>query len=292
LQKQLNALITPFSFKDGSHSLDCVIIKRQRFMFSVLSKTIGLISVFVLLLFHTSQAQQNQQFAPGCPLPFADIAVERDIDDECGIKGEGTKKNTAANELQNMAKNNFCATGTVRDVTVKSLVSLNRKVKDAGITYGTYLNVPADRDGLQSLGEGTRARFIGYINHVKYANESTGEGVNCKALRAENNDIHMELTIKKNETNKCKRISAEISPHFRPDAWNVPKLREVQELGMKIRITGQLFFDASHTSCADASNGGGYRASSWEIHPVYRIEVYLDGEWVDLHDISFPSEDE
>lgn len=256
-----------------------------------MKKQIGLLVLSIVFLYPGIFAQVNTAFEPECELPFKSIAVKRTIDDVCGVKGKGTTQNKAANELQNAAKNNFCATGTASTVKVADLVALHKKVKAEGITFGNYQAVPADRGGLQALGEGTKVKFTGYINEVKYANVSTGEGVNCKELRAENNDIHMELTARKTETNKCKRISAEISPHYRPDSWNVEKLKDVKEAGLKIRLTGQLFFDASHTSCADSLNDG-YRASSWEIHPVYRIEIYVNSQWVDLHEWSFPGEDD
>jgi len=52
-------------------------------------------------------AQSGQPFVPGCELPFQSIAVRRTVDDSCGIQGKGTSGNTAANLLQNAAKNNF-----------------------------------------------------------------------------------------------------------------------------------------------------------------------------------------
>lgn len=238
--------------------------------------------VFLFGLFEVL-SQDNTEFEAGCRLPFYSIAKKRNIDDKCGIEGTGTSRNTDANKLQNAAKNNFCATGRTRDMRVRDFVDLHKKVKNAGISYGNYLAVPKNRSGLQNLGEGNRVRFTGYINHVKYANVSTGESVNCKEKRAWNNDIHIELTERKYTRNKCKRISAEVSPHYRPDAWNVTKLGKVEDYKMKIRLTGHLFFDASHVSCPDHS-GDGYRASSWEIHPVYRIEVLVDDQWKDIHE--------
>jgi hypothetical protein len=235
-------------------------------------------------------AQPGQPFVPGCALPFQSIAVRRAIDDNCGIQGKGTTGNTAANQLQNAAKNNFCATGTVKNVTVTDLKKLHQKVIDNGIPFGNFQKVPADRSGLKALGEGTLVSFTGYINDVKYSNVDSGEGVNCKETDEKNNDIHIELAKKKNETNKCKRVSAEISPHFRPDDWNVDKLKAVKKAMLKIRITGQLFFDASHTACVD--NPSGSRASSWEIHPAYRIEVFVNNQWKDLNEVNFPDEDE
>lgn len=42
-------------------------------------------------------------------------------------------------------------------------------------------------------------------------------------------------------------------------------------------MTGQLFYDASHRPCAGtpphAAQSAPARVSSWEIHPIYRIDV-------------------
>src|SRR5262245_27564990 len=114
-------------------------------------KKIILSALHLIFLFGLLDAQPGQPFVPGCELPFKPIAVRRAIDDNCGMQGKGTSSNTAANQLQNSVKNNFCATGPVTNVTVTSLKNLHNKVKAAGITYGNYQSVPADRSGLQAL---------------------------------------------------------------------------------------------------------------------------------------------
>jgi len=49
------------------------------------------------------------------------------------------------------------------------------------------------------------------------------------------------------------------------------------------RVTGQLFFDASHKVCpCGTSNCSPVRASLWEIHPVMKIEAMRKGHWEPL----------
>ena len=223
-------------------------------------------------------SQTQTPFKPGCQLPFEEIKVKHNIDKACPIQGKATETNSKANANQNKVKNNFCAEGDPKPFTVANAIALHKKVMDKGISFGTASQVPEDRSGLKELGEGTVVTFTGYIQHAKYSNVSSGESVNCKKKGAENNDIHIELIEKKTEEDVCKRISAEISPHFRPDEWNVDNLSEIEEKKIKVRISGQLFFDASHGACPD--NEDGYRASSWEIHPVYKIEVYVNKKWI------------
>ena len=221
-------------------------------------------------------------FKPGCTLPFENIKVIHTIDKTCPIQGKKITQNAEANLNQNKIKNNFCASGDAKQVKVVDLVAKHQQVMAEEINFGGANRVPLDRKPLEKLGEGTVVYFIGYISDVKYSNVGSGEAVNCKKKGAENNDVHIELSEVKNETDNCLRISAEISPHYRPTTWTVENLKDIEEKKFKIKITGQLFFDASHGACPDSD--AGYRASSWEIHPVYRIEVYVNKKWIDLNE--------
>src|SRR6266850_5768374 len=82
----------------------------------------------------------------------------------------------------------------------------------------------------------------------------------------------------------ARRSPAEIIPHFRPHAWtmlatlngpNVVTLRQNARLDRPLRFTGQLMFDASHLPCSNGqpASEAPARTSSWEVHPVYRIDV-------------------
>ncbi|MGB7922020.1 MAG: hypothetical protein WCF57_02115 [Pyrinomonadaceae bacterium] len=68
----------------------------------------------------------------------------------------------------------------------------------------------------------------------------------------------------------CDSITAEISPHFWPDSWS-----DLDDYWIynPVRLTGQLFFDASHKPCKPGQPARPARLSNWEIHPVYAIDV-------------------
>jgi hypothetical protein len=247
-------------------------------------------SITILFLFIASVtfSQTNDAFKLNCDtLPFESIKNHHPIDRECGNEGEPVKKNVEANKKQNAAKNNFCAKGNITDMKRLGFVALHKKVKEKDISYGSSVKVPKDRSDLETLGEGTLVRFTGYIIRAENSNVSDGESVNCNEGGAGFNDIHIDLIEKKNDTVQCHRVSAEMSPHYRPKNWNKGVLNQVKNASLKVRITGQLFFDASHTCCQDEVNGkkAGFeipRASSWEVHPVYKIEVFSKHEWIDL----------
>jgi len=97
-----------------------------------------------------------------------------------------------------------------------------------------------------------------------------GESVNCNRLSEEENDIHIPLGIT-TALDECQSVTAEMSPHFRPGKWTPENINSVGE--HLIRITGQLFYDSSHTPCTPGNRVSPPRASVWEIHPVYAIEV-------------------
>ena len=108
--------------------------------------------------------------------------------------------------------------------------------------------------------------------HPSNVGAGKGENVNCKLTTADENDIHIELTMDPvNETDPCDGVTAEMSPHFRPDEWS--KLTELDKFDRPVRVTGPLFFDDSHSPCHDNVRPNPKRISVWEIHPVYQFEV-------------------
>lgn len=222
-----------------------------------------------------AQCNTDFELPAGCALPFADIANVGSIDSYAGPAGSASSE---SGREQNRQKNNFCSTGTPTPLRLKDFKILQQRAIQAGIPFGNQ-GLPNDRGSLRALyshdsgvkiGEGSVVQFVGYIDIAFEANLDDGESVNCKLPGAENNDIHIELGEKPSPSN-CARVTAEISPHFRPKAWTANRLTLIRKQRLPIRLTGHLFFDASHAGCT--AQGQGYRASSWEIHPVYRVEV-------------------
>jgi hypothetical protein len=226
-----------------------------------------------VLLVCPALAQSPGVFAPECSVPFSKIAVEREIDHACGPAGSASKD---AVKQQNIMKNNFCATGVPIDLTLRDFKELQITVDELGISHGRR-GLPIERIPLATVakigaewyGEGSVVRFSGFITSARYGNVREGDTVNCKLEGAANNNLEIELGERK-KAGKCAQIAAVISPHYRPDEWTVDRLRLAQDEGRPIQVSGQLFFDASHDPCA---GGEGYRASTWEIHPVYDVAV-------------------
>jgi hypothetical protein len=233
-------------------------------------------------------AQEGAQFDPGCPLPFADLAVTHPIDGNCGIEGKSAADD--ANHAQNQAKNDFCANGDPVTVTQDDFVKLQAAVQDAGIPFGSPKKLPADRSVLHDLitgssgakiGEGTKVRFVAFVllsaakqgaqpkGKAHYSDTKTGESVNCGEPGNEPNDIHIPtVQVPDPGADECASVTAEISPHSRPTGWTPKALNGA---GVPLRFTGHLFFDGSHKPCTEGK-GNPKRVSSWEIHPVYAVD--------------------
>ncbi len=156
------------------------------------------------------------------------------------------------------------------------------------IGSGKLLTV--DKNGHSvKLGEGDIVTLDAFVLDAKHDDTFPfgfgGETVNCKNSLMEWNDIHIALGRTAN-MKECDSVTAEIIPHFRPSVWerfdsNSCTVGHVKNPlpveGIRVRITGQLFFDGSHlpNSCSNPHPGGNpLRRAVWEIHPVYKIEVF------------------
>jgi hypothetical protein len=225
----------------------------------------------------------------GSPLPFAAIELKHPIDQACGIEGSTTS--SANSHLQNKAKDNFCAAGSAGQLeafTPQMLVDLQAKTT---VPSGQGKE-PNDRGPLQTLGEGKLIRMKAFLIEAHHADLGGGESVNCNGATEEQNDIHMAMGSQPN-AQECESVSAEISPHYRPASWNEIGHFELFNASTKkytpnaaiaarlqshaYRLTGQLFFDASHSPCPCNTSCSPVRASVWEIHPIYNIEVCKAG---------------
>jgi hypothetical protein len=262
-------------------------------------------------------------------LPFARIAVAHEIDRLCPETGR--RDNNPCHYAQNAAKNNFAAKGQPISIAFGDFDRLQQesqhKIESGEIKLqGKY---PADRGTLQNLikigekpaGEGTIVSLEAYVFNAEYVNTKynldseghgrNGEAVDCDSPELDWNDIHIALCQSPDPVpDECLTITAEISPHYRPEIWSrfhdgqnklveaiVPGLlkgRVVQNHSegsspLHVRLTGPLFYDASHQPCLVDGNKivdrhRPFRRSIWEIHPVYRVEVFDPGrkQWIDL----------
>jgi hypothetical protein len=243
-------------------------------------------------------ASASAAFKPVCRrpnYPQPPPATSPGIDSLCGLAGSGT----GAEGTQDTAKNNFCATGTPRSVTIPSLTTLQSSVEqNTAINFGDENSAArkrgptTDRAPLQKLGEGRLVRLKAYVLRAR---QEGGESVNCGSNvpnQATFHDIHISLVAQPqdySEAAECSGVVAEMSPHHRPDAWTAGNVNKVAAARALVRVTGQLFFDSSHEPCQNGQpvRSNPKRVSLWEIHPVYKFEVCTAncsgaGKWLPL----------
>ncbi|HEY0080992.1 MAG TPA: hypothetical protein VGB73_20475 [Pyrinomonadaceae bacterium] len=238
-----------------------------------------------------SSAAKPANFKAACTapsFPSPPPKAKLDIDTLCGVAGSGT----GAEAQQNMAKNNFCATGAPKPITIADLKNLQAQVeKNKSINFGdentatTKKGPTTNRAPLRKLGEG---RLVTLQAYVLIARQEGGESVNCGKNVPNHpgfHDIHISLVETKEAPpeGECAGVVAEMSPHRRPDSWSHTSVSKVASAQLPVRVTGHLYFDSSHFPC---SNGQGVRsnprrASLWEIHPIYKFEVCTSANCAD-----------
>jgi len=234
-----------------------------------------------------------ETFPNACSAPRFASATATSIDSLCGLAGSGGPE-----APQNEAKNNFCPTAPAKAITIAEMVDLQKMVEqNKSIPFGNDRSHPLssthgpaqDRAPLVALGESTEVILTGF---VLVARQEGAESVNCEKTVPDvpaNHDIHISIVDSASNTVECTSVVVEMSPHHRPAAWNHANVEAVATAHLPVRVTGQLFFDSSHTPCGSGGpvEGDPSRASLWEVHPIYAFDVCTQGDcrtggWVPL----------
>lgn len=215
----------------------------------------------------TRMAASDVQFNPGCRMPFKSNPIS-DIDGQCSIEGAG---NTDEKIAESKAKNDFCVpTGKITRIEYQTFKDL----QEATIFKRSANRSPLAKITLPNgatLGEGQYVEYAGFLLHAQYSNKSKGEEVNCNIPGEDTNDIHIQMVADPTDDDACDSVTAQMSPHFRPESWTPEKLNSVKD--HMIRLRGPLFYDGSHAPCRDGKRPNPQRISVWEIHPVYSVDV-------------------
>jgi hypothetical protein len=127
--------------------------------------------------------------------------------------------------------------------------------------------------------EKTGVSIQGYLLKAKREGE---ERCNCQS--PDHKDFHLWLGIAPYDKHasvdqRGDSMVVEISPRLIPKhpEWTSLRLNQLADHGSRIKISGWLMFDGEHPEQI-----GKTRGTLWEIHPIHRIEVYMDGKWQDL----------
>ena len=125
---------------------------------------------------------------------------------------------------------------------------------------------------------GAPVRVVGFLSHkINVENQGSGESTNCHLLGDNEVDWHIYLTNSSAQP-ISQAIIVETTPRTRPlHAWTTDMLRPLVDSQTQVRVSGWLMYDSEHVGAI-----GTQRATVWEVHPITRIEVQQNGQWVNL----------
>lgn len=139
-------------------------------------------------------------------------------------------------------------------------------------------NWPLDQIAEITPFEGEAVRTTGYLVAYKPQSGGKGEGTNCHLSAASDTDTHMALVDGVGEAEKTS-VVIEFTPRFlkaHPN-WKKSVLSPWINEDNPVRISGWLMLDPDHRNHLNR-----FRSTLWEIHPITKIEVWSDNQWVDV----------
>jgi uncharacterized protein YgiM (DUF1202 family) len=170
-------------------------------------------------------------------------------------------------------------TGTATDDKKKTL-NKNKNRTDAPsddayvkIDWADLRDLPANRaDDLP----GAPVAVEGFLVHK--VKPEGAESPNCGLTGDDEVDWHIYTTDTANLDDISKAVIVETTARTRPlHKWVKSDLDKVVNKNVPVRISGWLLYDYEHANVV-----GSQRASVWEVHPITKIEVKRNGQWVDL----------
>jgi hypothetical protein len=120
--------------------------------------------------------------------------------------------------------------------------------------------------------ESQGATVEGYIVGVRHEGP---EACNCGASSGLR-DYHLWLAPNATDP-PGSAVVVEISPRLLDahPGWDSKSLGKLKRQKVKVRISGWLLWDEKHGT-SDS------RATSWEVHPIHKIETRRSGDWIDF----------
>jgi hypothetical protein len=126
--------------------------------------------------------------------------------------------------------------------------------------------------------EGAAVRTTGYLVAFKPQSGGKGEGTNCHLSASSDTDTHMALVGNVGDGEKT-AVVIEYTPRFLKlhPKWKKSVLSPWLNSDDPVRISGWLMLDPDHRNHLNR-----FRSTLWEIHPITKIEVWKDNQWVDV----------
>jgi len=185
----------------------------------------------------------------------------------CGASGDGGDKET------NLRKNRTDLPSSYHDVTFDAIAKLPYPVGPKQREKWT-----APQLAQLARFEGAALRVVGFLVALKPQTSGSGESTNCHWTASAEVDWHMALVGKVGE-GEADAVVVETTPRLRRKHanWTPAALKPWVDGAAPIRVSGWLMFDPEHRNHLKK-----FRATLWEIHPITKLEVWRDSQFVDL----------
>ena len=125
--------------------------------------------------------------------------------------------------------------------------------------------------------EGIAVTVTGFVKALR-PQAGSGESPNCGETDEASTDWHIALVGDFGDP-ESKAMVVETTPRikqYHPN-WAPAALKSVVDKPDSVRVSGYLLLDPVHKG-----HLGKYRQTLWEVHPIHRIEVFRQGQWIDL----------
>jgi hypothetical protein len=172
----------------------------------------------------------------------------------------------------NRRKNRRDVPSSYQSVSFDALMNLP-KLPDASTNRNSWTQ--PQLDAIAPF-EGVAVSVIGFIVAVKKQSGGGGEATNCHFSAPNFVDVHVALVRDPGQGEKDALV-VEPTPRFytKNPKWIWSQLKELDDSTAPVRISGWTLFDPVHKG-----HLGTYRQTLWEIHPITKIEVFKNGQWV------------
>ncbi|HMF56722.1 MAG TPA: hypothetical protein VK619_10300, partial [Pyrinomonadaceae bacterium] len=126
--------------------------------------------------------------------------------------------------------------------------------------------------------EGTPVAIEGYLAGAR---EEGPESPNCHGADDLFRDFHVWL-VKTAGDDRSNSIVVEVTPPVRAHhaSWRTDVLGQIVKKKQRVRISGWMMLDPEHPDQV-----GKTRGTIWEVHPIMKIEVNQNGNWIDMNSL-------
>jgi hypothetical protein len=189
----------------------------------------------------------------------------------CGPTGDGSDTST------NRLKNRTDIPSSYHPVAFDAIGDLLYPATSAQ----SRLNWPAESLAVIRRYEGVALTVVGWLVALKPQTGGSGEATNCSMTRSSEVDWHVAL-VEAQGQGEAESVVVETTPRVRVShpKWTPGRLGPWVDSADPVRISGWLMFDPQHRN-----HLGRFRKTLWEVHPITRIEVWSNGQWVDVDNL-------